>query len=65
MQESALFNTLQPVVELDGERGPGGINILAVQILANGWQGDVDMYAAYSNVLKWGLFGGGSLPINL
>ena len=50
--ELAIFNNLSPVVELDGERGPGGINFLDVQILVDGWQGDVDLYAAYSDVLK-------------
>ena len=28
--ELAIFNNLSPVVELDGERGPSGINFLAV-----------------------------------
>ena len=35
-QESAIFNNLPPLVELDGERVPGGINILAVQIPVDG-----------------------------
>ena len=48
-----------------GERGPVGINILAVKIPMDGWQGDIDVYAVYSDVLEWGLFGGGSSPINL
>ena len=64
-QELAIFNNLPLVVELSSERGPGGINILVVQIRTDGWQGDVDLYAAYSDVLKWGLFGGGSPPIDL
>uniref|UniRef100_UPI0033914910 hypothetical protein n=1 Tax=Acinetobacter baumannii TaxID=470 RepID=UPI0033914910 len=59
---SLQFST---IVELGGERGPVGMNILAVQILANGGPGDVDLYATYSNVLKWGLFGGGSPSIDL
>ena len=56
MQESVIFNNLPLIVELGGERGLGGINILAVQILADGWQGDVVLYTAYSYMLKWGLF---------
>ena len=55
------FYNLPPVVELGGKRGLVGINILTVQILTYGEQGDVDLYAAYSDVLKWGLFGGGIL----
>ena len=65
MKELAIFNNFPLVVELGGERGPGGINILIVQIPADGWQGDVDLYTAYSDMLKWGLFCGGSLPIDL
>ena len=57
-QELSIFNNLPPVVELGGERGPGGINILVIQILAHGWQGDVDLYVAYSNVLKWACLAG-------
>ena len=64
-QKSTLFNNLPSLIELGGERGPGGIDILAVQIPWDGWQGDVDLYAAYFDMLKWGLFGGGSPPINL
>ena len=52
MKELAIFNNFPLVVELGGERGPGGINILIVQIPADGWQGDVDLYALYSDVLK-------------
>ena len=61
----AIFNNLPQVVELGGEKGPGGINILVVQIQVDGWEGDVDLYVVYSDVLKWGLFGGGSPPIDL
>ena len=61
----AIFNNLPPVVKLDGERGPGGINILVVQIQVDGWEGDVDLYVVYSDMLKWGLFDGGSPPIDL
>ena len=60
-----LFINFPPIVELGDEKGPGGINILIVQIPADGWQGDVDLYAAYSDVLKWGLFGGGIPPIDV
>ena len=64
-QESALFNNLPPVVELGGDRGHSGTNILAVQIPAYGWQGDVDLYVVYFDVFRWGLFGEGSAPIDL
>ena len=64
-QELAIFDNLPLVVELGGERGPVGINILTVQISADGWQWDINLYAAYSDMLKWGLFGGGSTSINL
>ena len=52
-------------IELGIERGPVGINILVVQIPADGWQGVVDLYTAYSDVLEWGLFGGSNPPIYL
>ena len=58
-----LFN-FPLVFELGGERGPVGINI-AVQIPADGGQRDVDLKAAYSDVLKWDLFGEGSPHIYL
>ena len=54
----ALFNNFPPVVELGSERVLGGINILSIEVPSDGWQGDVNMYAVYSDVLKWGLFGG-------
>ena len=60
-----FFYNLPPLVKLGGERGPVGINILVVQIPADGWQGVVDLYTAYSDVLEWGLFGGSSPPIYL
>ena len=65
MQEFAIFYNLSPVVELSGERGPVGINILAVWIPADGGHGDIDMNATYSDMLKWGLFGRCSPPIYL
>ena len=52
MQELSIFYKFPPLVELGGERGPVGINILAVQIPADGGQGDVNLYASYSDVLK-------------
>ena len=64
-QELAICDNFPPVVELDGEMGPGGINILVVQIPADDWEEDVNLYAAYSDMLKWVLFGGGSPPIDL
>ena len=45
--------------------GSVGINILAVQIQKDGGQGDVNVYAAYSDMLKWGLFVRVSPPIYL
>ena len=62
---TAILNNFPPIVELDSERSPSGINILAVQKLVDGWYGDVGLYAAYSNVLKWGMFGGVIPSINL
>ena len=56
---------MPPVVELGGERGPVGINILAVEIPVDGGQRDNDLNATYSDMLKLGLFGGGSMPIYL
>ena len=52
MQEFAILYNLPPVVKLGGERGPIGLNILVVQIPADGRQRDVDMYAAYSDMVK-------------
>ena len=65
MQELAIFDNLPPVVELGGERGPIGINILAVSIPTNGRKGDINLNTTYSDMLKWSLFGGGSPPINI
>ena len=65
MQELAIFYNLPLVVEHGGERGPIGIKILIIQISVDGGQGDVDLYASYSNMIKWGFFGGGSPPIYL
>ena len=61
----AIFYCLPPVVKLGGERNAVGINILTVQIPVDGGQGDVDLNAMYSDMLKWGLFCGGGPPINL
>ena len=62
-EELAIFYNFSLVVKLGGERGPIGIKILPVQIPADGGHGDANLYAAYSDVLKWGLFGGGIPPI--
>ncbi|TMW80707.1 hypothetical protein EJD97_016400 [Solanum chilense] len=64
-QELAIFYNLPLFVKLGGESGLVGINILAVKIPVDGGQRDVDLYSAYSDVLKWGLFSGGSLPMYL
>ena len=65
MQELAIFDNLPPVVKLGGERGPVGINILAVWIPADGRQRDINLNATFLDMLQWGLFGRGSSPINL
>ena len=65
MQELAIVKNLPSVVKLGRERGPGGINILAEQIPTDGWQEDVKLYVAYSNVLKWVLFDQGRPSIDL
>ena len=67
MAHARIGHLLQfaPVVELGGDKGPVGINILAVQIPTDGGQGDVDLYVVYSDVLKWGLFSGDIPPIYL
>ena len=54
---------MPPVVKFGGERGPIGINILVVQISVDGGKGDVNLYAVYSDMLKWFLFGKGIPPI--
>ena len=51
-EKFSIFYNLPPVVKLGSEMGPVGMNILAVQIPADGGQGDVDLYAAYSDVRK-------------
>ena len=65
MQELNIFYNLPPVIKFCDERGLVGINILVVQILAYGGQGDVYMYAVYSDVLKWVMFCGGIPPMYL
>ena len=64
-RELAIFDNLPPVVKLGGERGPVGINILAVWIPADGRQRDIKLNAMYSDMLQWVVFGGGSPPINM
>ena len=56
-QELAIFDNPSSVVKLDGDRGPIGINILAVYIPADGRQVDINLNATYSDLLQWGLFG--------
>ena len=65
MQELAIFYYLPPVVKLGDERDAVGINILTVQITVDRGKGDVDLNSTYSDILKWGVFGGGGPPINL
>ena len=50
-QELSIFNHFPLVVELGGERIPGGINILAISIRTNGWKGDVYLLVVDSDVI--------------
>ena len=63
-QELAIFYNFPPVVELGSERGPVGINILVVWIPADGGQGDIDMNATYSDMLKWACLAG-TTPLSI
>ena len=65
MQKLAIFDYFPAVVKLGGKRGPVGINILTVEISTNGRQGDINLNATYTDIIKLGLFCGRSLPINL
>ena len=51
MQELVIFDNLPLVVELDSERGPVGINIITVEILADGRQGYINLNSTYSDML--------------
>ena len=64
-QELAILHYLPAVVKLGSEGGPSSINTLALLKPADGWQGNVNLYALYSDLLQWGLFSGGSPPIDL
>ena len=63
MLEPAMFNQLAPIVKLDGERCPIGINICAIEKPADVHQANINQLAAESNVIQRSMLGAGCPPV--